>query len=192
MTEEQPAWRNHCVNAWHFDVACIEDHGDYSRIAERMQTLAQGSLPIQNIRDHVDLESEIAWVELDYAGKTVHIDCKVEDDWVDVNIFGHFIELLAKSDPSKIYLYYDLHGQDCIVACVTKQQLAQLNTSGIVLFTLTYWYLNTPQRRESPRYRAYLGGLQREQLSPLYSDLCVSSRLSSLCHLLLSFWRRTA
>ena len=36
LTEEQKPWRNHSVNLWHFDTECIEDHGDYKQIVERM------------------------------------------------------------------------------------------------------------------------------------------------------------
>ncbi|MBI2688730.1 MAG: hypothetical protein HYX27_20705 [Acidobacteria bacterium] len=131
MTEEQPPWRNHCANAWHFDAECIEDDGDYCRIAERMKMLAQGSLPIENIRDHVDVEGRSAWLAFDYRGQNVQINCEVKDDWVDSELFSHFIDLLGKSDPSKIYLYYDLFGQDCIIACVTRAQFAGLRRAGI-------------------------------------------------------------
>ena len=53
-------------------------------------------------------------------GESIRIDCAVNDDWVDPNIFGHFVRLLAKSDPSKIYFYYNLGGQDCIIGCLDK------------------------------------------------------------------------
>jgi hypothetical protein len=64
-------------------------------------------------------------------GDNIRIKCKMNDDWVDAGLFAHFVDLLAKSDPSKIFLYYDLHGQDCIVGCVTKAQFTQLKGSGI-------------------------------------------------------------
>jgi hypothetical protein len=131
MTEEQPPWRNHCINAWHFDTESIEDHGDYCRIAERMKAMAQGSLPIDNIRDHVDVEGRSAWLAFDYRGRNVRINCTVNDDWADPGLFAHFVDLLAKSDPSRIYLYYDLHGQDCIIACVTRTQFAELKRAGV-------------------------------------------------------------
>jgi hypothetical protein len=137
MTEEKPPWRNHCINAWHFDTECIEDHGAYCRIAERMNEIAQGSLAIENIRDHVDVEGRIAWLTFEHRGKNVRIDCKVSDDWVDAGVFGHFVKLLANSDPSKIYLYYDLHGQDCMIACVTKAQFNCLKQAGIRFRPLT-------------------------------------------------------
>jgi hypothetical protein len=131
MSEEQPPWRNHCVNAWHFDAECIEDTGDYQRIAERMKAMTQGSLPVENIRDHVDVEGGSAWLTFDYRGQSVRIDCEVQNDWVDPRLFEHFIDLLANSDPAKIYVFYDLHGQDCIIACVTAAQLAELNRAGV-------------------------------------------------------------
>jgi hypothetical protein len=131
MTEERAPWRNHCVNAWHLDTECIEGDGSYRRIAERMKEMAQGSLPIENIRDHVDVDGCAAWLAFDYQGRNVRIDCKVNDDWVDTDVFRSFVDLLAKSDTSKIYLYYDLHGQDCIIACVSAAQFGQLKRSGI-------------------------------------------------------------
>lgn len=136
MTEEQPPWRPHSSNVWHFDTECIEDHGSYTRIAERMKGITQGSLPIENIRDYVDIESEIAWIEFDFHGQPIHIDCEVKDDWVDGKLFKHFVDLLAKSDPSKIFVYYDLHAQDCILACVAKSDLAKLTQSGIAFIPL--------------------------------------------------------
>ena len=131
MTEERPPWRNHCVNAWHLDMECIEGDGSYSRIADRMKEMAQGSLPIENIRDHVDVEERVAWLAFDYQGRKIRIDCKINDDWVDTDVFRTLVELLAKSDPSKIFLYYDLHGQDCIIACVSAAQFGRLKQQGI-------------------------------------------------------------
>ena len=96
-----------------------------------MKEMARGSLPIQNIRDHVDLEERAAWLAFDYEGRSIRIDCKVNDDWVDTDVFRTFVDLLAKSDPSKLYLYYDLHGQDCIIACVSAAQFAELKRHGI-------------------------------------------------------------
>jgi hypothetical protein len=131
MTEEQEPWRNHCANLWHFDTECIEDHGDYKRIVERMVELTQGSLPLENIHDHVDLEREEAWFSFTFRDEEIKVKCKVEDDWVDSMIFAKFVDLLAKSDPNKVFIYYNLGGQDCIIGCVTRDELKQLNNQGI-------------------------------------------------------------
>ncbi|MBN1763987.1 MAG: hypothetical protein JW860_01915 [Sedimentisphaerales bacterium] len=131
MTEEQEPWRNHCVNLWHFDTECIQDHGDYKRIVERMAEMTQGSLLLENIQDYVDVEEGKAWFSFSCQGKEIKVDCKVEDDWVDGSIFATFIDLLNTTDPSMIYVYYDLGGQDCIIGCVSKENLKVLQENGI-------------------------------------------------------------
>lgn len=93
--------------------------------------MAQGALPIENIRDYVDLEAGTAWLSFEYVDCNIRIDCKVQEDWVDTSIFARFVDLLAEADPSKIYLYYDLKGQDCIISCVTQQQFAKLRRAGV-------------------------------------------------------------
>jgi len=137
MTEEQEPWRNYCANLWHVDTECIEDHGDYRRIVERMVEMAQGSLPLENIQDHVDLEKGEAWFSFTFRGEAIKVECKVEDDWVDSTIFARFVELLAETSPDKVFIYYDLGGQDCIIGCVTREELEQLNNKGIKFVPLT-------------------------------------------------------
>lgn len=137
MTEERPPWRNHSVNVWHFDTECIEDHGSYVRIAERMAELTQGSLVLQNVRDQVDIDAGIASLDFEHAGNPVHMDLEVNDDWVDPAVFSHFIRLLAISDPAKVFLHYDLEGQDLLIACVTRNQYAALKQAGVNFEPLT-------------------------------------------------------
>jgi hypothetical protein len=137
MTEEEKPFRNHCTNLWHFDTECVEDHGAYKKIAERMVEMAAGSLPLTNIQDHVDVEGKEAWLSFSFRGKDVRMPCEVQDDWVDPKVLGRFVELLAQADPSKVYIYYGLGGQDCLIGCVTKEQLKQLNRQGIKFAPLT-------------------------------------------------------
>jgi hypothetical protein len=131
MAEEQEPHRSHCVNLWHFDTECIEDHGDYKRIAERMAAMAEGSLPLENIEDHVDVQDKQAWLSFSLHGKDIKIECEVQDDWVDPTVLSRFVELLAQSDSSKIYVCYELGGQDCLIGCVTKEALSGLNRQAI-------------------------------------------------------------
>jgi len=137
MTEEQEPRRNHCANLWHFDTECIEDDGDYKRIVERMAAMTQGSLPLINIRDRVDVQAKKASFSFSFQGRETTVQCKVQDDWVDAGIFAKFVELLNVADPSKIYIYYDLGGQDCIIGCVSKEDLKRLNAKGIRFVPLT-------------------------------------------------------
>ncbi len=126
MTEEQPPWRPHCENLWHFDTECIEDDGSYVRIAKRLADMTLGSLPLSEIQDHVDIDAGVAWLQFECEGTPVRIECCVQDDWVDTSVFGHFVDLLATCDPNKLYVYYDLGGQDCIIGCLTRAQYAKL------------------------------------------------------------------
>jgi hypothetical protein len=126
MTQEEPPWTPYCDNLWHFDTECIEDDGSYVRIAKRMAEVAQGSLPLSDFQDRVDIEKGTEWLRFECQGKLIHIDCDVQDDWVDVGVFRHFVNLLAKRDPNRLFIYYDLGGQDCIIGCVTRAQYATL------------------------------------------------------------------
>jgi len=137
MTEEKEPWRNHCVNLWHFDTECIEDSGDYKSIAARMMEMSQGSLMLQNIEDHVDVEKNQAWLSFTFRGKPIKFECEVKDDWVDPAVFGRFVQLLSQSDPSKVYIYYDLGGQDCIIGCVTRSEFEGLKSQGLKFVPLT-------------------------------------------------------
>ena len=118
--------KSHQDSIWHFDTECIEDHGAYIAIAERMRNLADGDLPLQNITNYVDVEDETAWLEFVLDAKKYHWDLQVEDDWVDTEIFGKFIELLANRSSNKKYTYLDLRGQDCLIGCCTSEELAKL------------------------------------------------------------------
>lgn len=126
MTEEKPPWTPHCDNLWHFDTECIDGDGSYVRIARRMVAMAQGSLPLTDIQDHVDLDEGTGWLRFKWQGQPFQIECAVQDDWVDTGLFRHFVDLLAKSDPNKLFIYYDLGGQDCIIGCVYRAQYAAI------------------------------------------------------------------
>ncbi|MBV9124236.1 MAG: hypothetical protein JO112_12835 [Planctomycetes bacterium] len=126
MTQEKPPWTPHCENLWHFDTECIQGDGSYVRIAKRMAEMTQGSLPLSDFQDHVDIEGGKAWLRFRCRDQPVHIPCTVQDDWVDTSVFGYFVDLLAHCDPNKRFIYYDLGGQDCIIGCVAHEQFNKL------------------------------------------------------------------
>lgn len=129
--EEDVPWRNHCVNLWLLDTECIEGNNAYKAIALRMMELTQGSLVLEDINDHIDVDNETAWLSFVFRGETIRIDCTFNEDWLDVNVFTKFIELLEIIEPAKVYINYPTDGQDCIIGCVTRDQLKMLNTAGI-------------------------------------------------------------
>jgi hypothetical protein len=130
-TEEEEPLRNLCVNLWYFDTECIEGDDAYKRIAARMSEVTQGSLPLTDIQSHVDIDGGNAWLSFSFRGENIKLNCRVDNDWVDPSIFSRFVQLLSQADPSKLYIYYNLGGQDCLIGCVTKKELQKLNAKGI-------------------------------------------------------------
>jgi hypothetical protein len=123
------------THLWHFDTECIEDHGAYVHIAERMRDLARGDLPLTNIRDFVDVEEGVAWLAFELDGKAIRWDAEVDDDWADPMIFTRFAELLALRGTGARFTYLNLGGQDCVIGCATEHGLATLNARTGLEFT---------------------------------------------------------
>jgi hypothetical protein len=123
---------------WHFDTECIEDHGDYTKIAHRMRDLAGSALPLEDIDDYVDIEEDEAWLSFKLNGEDYKWAATVEDDWVDPNIISQFAELLAERNVGKRFTYFDLGGQDCLIGCSSPEQLERLkNETGLNFQWLT-------------------------------------------------------
>ena len=124
--EAEPWGRRFSDDVWHFDAECVEDHGAYAEIAERMKVLAGDALPIAGIRDHVDVERGTAWLEFNLEGQDYHWDAEVQDDWADPAILAKFADLLAARNRGLKYTYLNLGGQDAVLGAATEEQLACL------------------------------------------------------------------
>jgi len=120
---------------WHLDTECIEGDGSYVRVAERMRDLAQGELPIENIRDHVDGDNGDAWVAFDLHGETIEWHARVKEDWIDPEILAKFCALLKQQGSTRQFTYLDLKGQDCVIGCSTEEELRQLRKMTGMNFT---------------------------------------------------------
>lgn len=142
MREERPPWRPHSANMLDLDRECVfgrrecisgrgAGRGCYTRIAEDLKRIAQGSLPIENIRDYVSFKEGVAWIEFESTSKTIHIDCHVNYDWVDPSIFGQFTDLLEEHDPGKTFLYLRSKDQVAVLACTTHENFLWLHSAGI-------------------------------------------------------------
>jgi hypothetical protein len=110
-------------NLWYLETECIEGDGSYARIAERMRDLAQGELPVENIRDHVDIENGDAWAAFELNGQTIEWHARVKEEWIDPEILSRFCTLLCGQKGRRRYTYLDLKGQDCIIGCATEDEL---------------------------------------------------------------------
>jgi hypothetical protein len=114
---------------WHFDAECIEDQGDYVTVITRFVTLAEGALPLADIRDQVDVEAGEAWVEFSLEGKRIHWDLKVSDDWVDPELYSQIQQLVATRASAKRFFIAGL-GQDSLISFgddQLKQALSKLS-----------------------------------------------------------------
>jgi hypothetical protein len=114
---------------WHFDAECIEDNGDYVRLIERFVALAKGALPITDIRDHIDIENETAWVEFKLDGQPVRWDLEVSNDWVDPDLYARVQELAAARGGGKKFFIVAL-GQDSLLSfgdAAMKDNLSKLS-----------------------------------------------------------------
>ncbi len=99
---------------WHLDAECIEDDGDYARLAGRFQVLSGEHLPLQEIKDHVDVLNGEAWLEFGLDGKTIHWDLTVNNDWMDPVVYSNFQKLVASRTESGRFMICAL-GQDSLV-----------------------------------------------------------------------------
>ena len=133
-TEHEP-FRPLSDNLWHLDTESIHGEGSYKYVAERMRDLAQGELPIENIRDHFDAENGDAWVAFDLRGETLEWHARVKEDWIDPGILTNFCALLRQQNGSRRYTYLDLKGQNCIIGCATEEELRKLRKMTGMNFT---------------------------------------------------------
>jgi len=113
-------------NLWHFDTECIEDHGAYVRIAERMRQLAGDDMPMTEIADFVDVEGREAWLSFRLDGREHRWACEVDSDWVDPSVLTRFAQLLEGRRTGRRFVYLDLGGQDCVLGCFSEEERGKL------------------------------------------------------------------
>jgi hypothetical protein len=128
----------HSNNIWHFDTECIEGDGSYVRIAERLALLAGDFLRLEDVRDRVDNDEEIASLSFTFDGQKIEWAPKVNEDWVDERILSNFAELLNRKKAPRRFTYCGLFGQDCLIGCATPEQLDALRkATGLKFVWLT-------------------------------------------------------
>ncbi|XRG79937.1 hypothetical protein V5E38_06385 [Rossellomorea sp. GAMAL-10_SWC] len=119
---------NNCSNEiWYLDTECIEDTGDYVRIAERIKDLSKNYLDLKNIKDYVDIENQEASISFTLDEEEYCWKLEVNDDWIDEKIIVKFNDLLEIKNSNKRVYILDLRGQDCLVGIYSKEQVKKLN-----------------------------------------------------------------
>jgi hypothetical protein len=111
---------------WHFDLEAIEDHGDYVYIVDNCCRLTGGDLVFDAVKDFVDVEKGIAWIELTKGGKTGRINLTVDNDWADPDVFQVLANRLAATGSLRRYAFFAL-GQDMLIICKTPTQIQAIN-----------------------------------------------------------------
>ena len=141
-------------NLFHLDTESFVGEGDYAHLAERMRDLAQGDLPIENIRDHFDRENGDAWVAFELrnppspkegengAGEArteesrmIEWHARVKEKWIDPEILSSFCTLLKQQNTERRYTFFDLKGKDCLIGCATEGELRCLRKMTGMNFT---------------------------------------------------------
>ena len=129
--EEEP-WTDLSDDIWHFDVECIEDHGDYARIVRRLAELARRDLRISDIHDHVDVDADKAHIAFVLNGTKHEWDLKVNNDWVDEGFISKFVAAAALHSPKRYFAMED--GQAMLVVYKTKEEVSALEHLTILKF----------------------------------------------------------
>ena len=93
-------------------------------------------MSFDEITDYVDLEEEVAWVELRTRSKYSKLTLKVKNDWADPSIFVELNKLLKAANSTKQLFQHDL-GQDVLMICRDQSEIIPINkATGLKLFQI--------------------------------------------------------
>ncbi|MFE6664932.1 hypothetical protein ACFVFH_15410 [Streptomyces sp. NPDC057697] len=96
--EEEPWERWFCDRAWHFDTECVRGPGSYVAIARQLCRITGLPDALSDVRDHVDLGEEEAWIEYTANGRRNSWPIDVHDDWADLMVVGCLIDELEHGE----------------------------------------------------------------------------------------------
>jgi hypothetical protein len=92
--EAAPWGRVFCERAWSFDTECVYGPGVYVSIAKQLCRIA-GQPVFADLRDHVDLDAQEAWIEYTVGGARRHWSIEVDDDWADMMVVSYVMDDLG-------------------------------------------------------------------------------------------------
>jgi hypothetical protein len=110
---------------FYLECDAIKDDGDYVRIVNQLARLAGEALPLTVLGDHVDLESDDVWIDIELDGVTHRLTAAADDGWLDMTVVGEIARWLERRSPYGFYLY--ALGQDCLVVCLPRRSRARLS-----------------------------------------------------------------
>lgn len=122
--EREPWGRRFCKRIWNFDTECIEQTGDYVRIAEELSDVAGKPDALESITDFVDLESKTGWLKYKVSDVERHWDIEIDDDWADPIVTSYIMDDL-ETDGRRFY--GKDNGQASIICYLAKEEAKRLN-----------------------------------------------------------------
>ncbi|AZN39354.1 hypothetical protein [Paenibacillus albus] len=102
-------------NVWCFDRECIEDHGDYVRLLERIREMLAPDLSIDHLSDYVDIEEEKVNISFTVNEVAHSYELRVNNDWASLQILTIFTALLEEHGSKKRFFFSDLDNHVLVV-----------------------------------------------------------------------------
>lgn len=106
--DQVASWQEGSLNVWILDAECIENDGDYIRIAKGFEVMSGGALVFENLRDSVDFESNKASLSFRLGGKDHAWDITLEDDWLDPEVFGELSRIFEEKGRGRVMKPHNL------------------------------------------------------------------------------------
>jgi hypothetical protein len=113
-------------DVWRFDLESVDQPGGFARAAARLRDLAQGELPLEDVRDHVDPETGRAWLEYRIDGAAARFEVELAGDWADLMPVLYVAEELDARGGERRFTLLEDGGRYALVGCATPQQLSRL------------------------------------------------------------------
>lgn len=125
--ESRPSGRHFTDSVYSFDAECIEDNGDYRAQLRPLTRIAGGDLPIEDIRDAIDVDAGLARIELTLDGRTHTFEPTIDNDWFDPAVVSWLDALLTSRGSTRRYFILDNPGhQNLVVLCTTVHNITTL------------------------------------------------------------------
>lgn len=122
--EREPWGRRVSECAWNLDMECIGGPGSYTRIVQGLAVVAGATARVTDIADHVDFESEQAWVRYTIDGTHRTHEAAVHGDWADPKVVTLIMQDLER--PGRTFYGVD-NGQSSIWFYLDAQTAEKLN-----------------------------------------------------------------
>jgi hypothetical protein len=122
--EREPWGRRFCKRIWNFDTECIEQTGDYVKIAQELCNVAGKPQALQAIADFVDVEAGTGWLKYKVGDVERYWDVEVDNDWADPMVVSYVMDDI-ETDGGRFY--GKDNGQASIICYLTKEEAERLN-----------------------------------------------------------------